>query len=153
MDGCPDSARSRGRLPDTRRRDPGVCSGLMRPSPDASQATLIEHAPPVFPAVAPRPPGGALVGRERALARILDALEDPSARIVTLAGPGGSGKSRLAIEAARSPAPSVDGRGGWIHLASVSSVGQVESELACGVGMADVPPDRLPAELATTLGA
>ncbi|WP_405967905.1 tetratricopeptide repeat protein [Streptomyces sp. NBC_00015] len=39
------------------------------------------------------------VGRESELARIAEAL--PGARLVTLTGPGGAGKTRLAIEAAR----------------------------------------------------
>jgi predicted ATPase len=125
----------------------------MRPSPETSQATVIEHAPPVFPAVPPRPSGGPLVGRERALGGILDALADPSTRIVTLAGPGGAGKSRLANEAARAIGPRFDGRVAWIALASIAADDQVATELASGIGLADVPADRLREEIATTLGA
>jgi predicted ATPase len=40
------------------------------------------------------------VGRESALKDIGDLLEDPSCRLLTLFGPGGSGKTRLALEAA-----------------------------------------------------
>ncbi len=38
------------------------------------------------------------VGRERDIAKISELLTDPSGHIVTLTGPGGSGKTRLAIE-------------------------------------------------------
>ena len=41
-----------------------------------------------------------LVGREKELAEISDCLHDPSCRLLTLVGPGGSGKTRLSVEAA-----------------------------------------------------
>jgi DNA-binding SARP family transcriptional activator len=40
------------------------------------------------------------VGREALLAEIADRLEDPACRLLSLVGPGGSGKTRLALEAA-----------------------------------------------------
>jgi DNA-binding SARP family transcriptional activator len=40
------------------------------------------------------------VGREAVLAEIAERLEDPACRLLTLVGPGGSGKTRLALEAA-----------------------------------------------------
>ena len=42
------------------------------------------------------------VGREQEVATLLDWLGDDAQRVVTLVGPGGIGKSRLAIEVARS---------------------------------------------------
>jgi predicted ATPase/DNA-binding SARP family transcriptional activator/predicted negative regulator of RcsB-dependent stress response len=47
----------------------------------------------------PRPPTP-FVGRERELARIRQLLADPEHTLVTLVGPGGCGKTRLAMEAA-----------------------------------------------------
>jgi len=41
------------------------------------------------------------VGREAELAEIKDRLEDPGCRLLTLFGPGGIGKTRLALEAAK----------------------------------------------------
>ena len=40
-----------------------------------------------------------LVGREEDLARLHDLLDDPACRLVTLVGPGGIGKTRLAMAA------------------------------------------------------
>jgi predicted ATPase len=48
--------------------------------------------------VAPLPrPATRLIGRDRDLARVLDLLLDPNVRMVTIVGPGGIGKSRLAL--------------------------------------------------------
>src|SRR6202008_531663 len=41
-----------------------------------------------------------LLGREREVAALAARLADPAARLVTLTGPGGVGKTRLALEAA-----------------------------------------------------
>jgi len=41
------------------------------------------------------------IGRERELATIEQCFADPGCRLLTLVGPGGIGKTRLAIQAAR----------------------------------------------------
>ena len=41
-----------------------------------------------------------LIGREDELAQIADYLADPNCRLLTLLGPGGIGKTRLALQAA-----------------------------------------------------
>lgn len=54
---------------------------------------------PVLPGL-PRP-SSSFVGRQRLLARCGELLRDAGVRLITLLGPGGSGKTRVAIEAAR----------------------------------------------------
>jgi predicted ATPase/Tfp pilus assembly protein PilF len=125
----------------------------MHPSQSPDPTARPAQVQSAFPAAVPRPRGGAFVGREDDLARLERALSDPSRRIVTLAGPGGAGKSRLAVEAARSAQESLDGRVAWIQLASIASDDQVQAEVASGIGLADVPEERLPAELSETLGS
>ena len=79
---------------------------------------VIAGLPDAFPALrtlGPRPFNlpvqmTRVVGRERELARLQELLDDPARRLVTLVGPGGIGKTRLAVEAASaSYGPSRDG--------------------------------------------
>jgi class 3 adenylate cyclase len=75
------------------------------------------------------------VGRERELAEVLALLD--SHRIVTLTGPGGSGKTRLALQAA---AESVEeyGDGVWfVSLAAVRDPQLIEPTIARVVGGPD----------------
>lgn len=46
-------------------------------------------------------PGGVFIGREAELAEIAGRLADPACRLLTILGPGGIGKTRLAVEAGR----------------------------------------------------
>ncbi len=69
----------------------------------------------------PAPPT-ALVGRETEVSDAEAALSDPAVRLVTLLGPGGIGKTRLALEVARAWAGAVAGieRPAWfVDLAPV----------------------------------
>jgi predicted ATPase/DNA-binding SARP family transcriptional activator len=67
-------------------------------------------APPATVVLAPQEPSGGaaalpapvtpLHGRARELSTLLQRLEEPACRLLTVAGPGGIGKTRLALEAA-----------------------------------------------------
>lgn len=77
-----------------------------------------------------------LIGREDELSLISNQLLQPSCRLLTLAGPGGIGKTRLSIEVGRSLEPHfADG----VHFISLAGVGMPESILpavadALGIG-------------------
>ncbi|MDQ3122927.1 MAG: adenylate/guanylate cyclase domain-containing protein, partial [Actinomycetota bacterium] len=58
------------------------------------------------------------VGREAELSEVLTRIEG-GARLVTLTGPGGTGKTRLALEAATSFVPAYKAGVFWVGLASI----------------------------------
>jgi predicted ATPase/DNA-binding SARP family transcriptional activator len=76
-----------------------------------------------------------LIGRERELRDALDALD--RSRLLTLTGPGGTGKTRLALAAAVAAEPSFAAGVRWIELASVSDPGLVAQEVASRLGVPD----------------
>jgi predicted ATPase/DNA-binding winged helix-turn-helix (wHTH) protein len=73
-----------------------------------------------------------LVGRSDAVKRVRDLLS--AYRAVTLTGPGGIGKTALALEVARAPS-SFDGERWLIELASLSDPGLVPSAVASVLGL------------------
>ena len=84
-----------------------------------------------------------LVGRETEIEVVHRDLD--VARIVTLTGPGGSGKTRLAIAAARHLRDGYP-HGAWlVDLAAVADAGLVEAAIAAAVGVRE-SPDRTMAE-------
>jgi predicted ATPase len=86
------------------------------------QPTASETAAVVAAAVRQPPPlpPTPLVGRDSEVAAILDRLERPEVRLVTLSGPGGIGKSRLAVEVATRLQPEFPGGVVFTRLASVT---------------------------------
>ena len=61
------------------------------------------------------------IGRERELAQIAERLADPGCRLLTVVGPGGVGKTRLAIQAARGQAAYFRDGVGFVDLTAVGS--------------------------------
>jgi predicted ATPase len=57
--------------------------------------------PPGLPAATPPTAQTAIVGREHEIATVVALLGEPDVHLVTLVGPGGIGKTRLALEVAR----------------------------------------------------
>ncbi len=63
-------------------------------------------------------PASSFVGRERERGELVSLLSNGT-RLVTLSGPGGSGKTRLAIEAAAELVPAFKGGVFWVGLAAL----------------------------------
>ena len=76
-----------------------------------------------------------LVGREREAAAVEDLVAGAGVRLVTLTGPGGVGKSRLAVEAARRLGPGFADGVRFIELAAVPAADLVAPAIAAGLGL------------------
>lgn len=95
---------------------------------------------PPLPAV-PSP----LVGRQGELRLLGEHLADPACRVVTLTGPGGVGKTRLALQAAHAYAPGFPGGVAWAELAAAPDVAAAARAIAEAAGCpprGDEPPER-----------
>ncbi len=77
-------------------------------------------------------PASSFIGRERELGALLATIR--SARLVTLTGPGGSGKTRLALEAAATLVPSYKAGVFWIGLATLRDPALVSETIAQTLG-------------------
>ncbi len=67
------------------------------------------------------------LGRERELGDVCTLLRNPDVRLLTLTGAGGSGKTRLALQAAAASADAYPHGVWWVPLASVSDATEVTS--------------------------
>ena len=125
----------------------------LEPSPElrALERRVLEHDPSLAAAV--RTPGAAvaeppaqLIGRARELAAVVALLGREDARLVTLTGPGGTGKSTLAVAAAaqRGGAPFVD-------LAPVADPDLVIPTIAARLGIDEEQGEEPIATLARAL--
>ena len=81
-------------------------------------------------------PASSFVGREREVAETTALLQD-GARLLTLTGPGGSGKTRLAIEAAAELVPQFKAGVFWVGLATLRDPGLVADTIAQTLGAKD----------------
>jgi len=72
------------------------------------------------------------VGREQELAALVFALQ--TARLVSAVGPGGVGKTRLAVAAAASVGPELDHGVHWVDMVSVREVTGVQDAVARACG-------------------
>jgi predicted ATPase/DNA-binding SARP family transcriptional activator len=79
-------------------------------------------------------PLSSFVGREREVADVLSLVRDNNARLLTLAGPGGTGKTRLALEAAGELVGEFGAGVFWVGLAPVRDPALVVETIAQTLG-------------------
>ncbi len=93
------------------------------------------RAADTVPAGALPVPPTPLVDREQQTTEVEDLVVRQGARLITLTGPGGVGKSRLAVEAARRLGPGFPGGVRFVDLASVSAAELVPAAIAAALGL------------------
>ena len=79
-----------------------------------------------------------LVGRRDEIAQISDRLADGSVRLLTLIGPGGTGKTTLAIRVARDLAPRFPDGVSFVDLSSARDTNAVLVAIARAVGLGEI---------------
>ena len=84
-------------------------------------------------------PSGALIGRRREVETVGVMLSEPDTRIVTLTGPGGTGKTRLALAVGSEVGPSFEDGVCFTPLASIGDPGLVIEAVAKHLGVPEHP--------------
>src|SRR5215469_13360028 len=82
-----------------------------------------------------REPGGRRADR----AALQPLLLDPAIRLITLTGPGGTGKTRLAVQVATDMAGHFPGGICFVNLAPISDERLVLSAIAQAAGVREIP--------------
>jgi predicted ATPase/class 3 adenylate cyclase len=98
-------------------------------------------------------PATPFVGRESELAQVGELLAEPTLRLLTLTGPGGTGKTRLAIQAAADASERFPGGLWWVALAPITDPSLVLSEIANSLGVEEQADAPLVETLADRHGA
>src|SRR6187431_758624 len=91
----------------------------------------------------------ALLGRNADLQALQHWLGDPGVRLITLTGPGGAGKTRLALEIAHAVAAESTIRVAFVPLAATRDPTFVASVVAEALGLSDVIASDLPVRART----
>src|SRR6185503_8977087 len=89
-------------------------------------------------------PSTALVGREADVQILRQWLADPSVRLITLTGPGGVGKTRLALEVAHTIRADGASDVRFVALAAIRAPAFVASAVGDALGLPNVTPLDLP---------
>jgi predicted ATPase len=88
-------------------------------------------------------PATPFLGRERELQEVQELISRPDVRLLTLSGPGGTGKTRLALQAAAEAAERFPDGVYWVPLASLRDASLVLDVAAKALGAADGLVERI----------
>lgn len=79
-----------------------------------------------------------LIGRDAEQAELRDLLSDPAQRLITIVGPGGIGKTRLALAAAEANAPIAADGAAFVSLAGLTSSEMLAATILAAL---EIPPE------------
>ena len=91
------------------------------------------------------------IGRTAELAELRRTIADPAARLVTVVGPGGVGKTRVAVEAAREVGPDLRDGAVFVALAALQDSERVGSTIARALDLTPAPGEAIDDALAREL--
>ncbi len=117
----------------TRRQGGSTSDAALPPSPPPPVPP--SPAPPLALAPLPIPPTS-FIGRQAELRELQTLLARPECRLLTLLGPGGTGKTRLALQLAERAAPAFADGVCWAPLAGLSSADELPNAIARAIGYA-----------------
>ncbi len=115
----------------------------------AASVRADDPPPPAAPLPTTRTP---IIGREDELALVASLLARDDVRLVTLTGPGGIGKTRLSIDAARAAGERYDDGVVFVDLATATDAPGVESALAAALGVRDAGDGPIREKVLVALG-
>jgi predicted ATPase len=123
---------------------------------EAEQAAFVAAARPRRREVTRRPgelrlPPHPLVGREHQVGRVREQLSDRETRLLTLTGPGGVGKTCLALVAASELGTVFPGGVAWVPLASLPDAALLPTAVAQALGLLEIAAGHTPAMLRAVL--
>jgi len=91
------------------------------------------------------------LGREQEMAMVASLLNRPEVRLLTLTGPGGAGKTRLALQITEERAPLFEDQGAFVSLAPIADANLVPEAIARSLGVRDARDQFLGERLAALI--
>ncbi|MCO5217517.1 MAG: helix-turn-helix domain-containing protein [Thermomicrobiales bacterium] len=115
-----------------------LADGLALDEADLAELLAVRN---IAPTDAPRLPNPAtsFIGRVTEIEEIGQLLTDPNVRLVTLTGPGGVGKTRVALRVAEALVPHFDDGAVFFYVATISNASDMISAIAGRLGVPDQP--------------
>jgi len=108
---------------------------ILNQDDDLAGPARATQPPPVQLPAAPTP----LVGRRRELAELAELIGDDDARLITVLGPGGVGKTRLALAATAAAVEAFPGGVSWVALHALRDPRLVSPTIAQTLGLTTEP--------------